>query len=236
MRGNRASTDRAPVEPVYRLAHTEPMQLHLTAALKYALTALDAPAQEGARRAVLREAKRIRDLPPGALRAQGLHDRLDAGIQAFLESRPDLAGAIRCGKGCAHCCRIFVGITGDEARLLAQEARAGRASLSEPRLEIQRHWDSPADFATHSREETACVFLQGDGSCGVYEHRPSACRALLVASDPEGCRQAGRSTRILAIINPSAEGLVSAARTADALETGAPSHPLARRLWEALQR
>jgi len=212
------------------------MELHLTAALKHALAALDEKGQEEARRAVLAEAERIRALPPGSARARVLHVRVDEAIRAFLEARPDLAGAVRCGKGCAHCCRVFVGITEDEAELLAEEVKAGRARPDPARLELQRHWTSPSDFATHPREEAACVFLQEDGSCGVYADRPSACRALLVASDPEDCRDAGPSSRVLALINPRAEGLVSAARTADAPDTSGTSHPLARRLWEALQQ
>ena len=211
------------------------MELHLTAALKHALLSLDETGRQEARRAVLAEAERIRALPPGKTQARALHERLDGALRAFLEARPDLAGAVRCGKGCAHCCRVFVGITEDEAELLAEEVKAGRARPDPARMEIQRHWTAPSDFATHPREETACVFLREDGSCGVYTDRPSACRALLVASDPEGCRDAGTSSRVLALINPRAEGLVSAARTADA--AGNATLPLlARRLWEALQR
>lgn len=86
------------------------------------------------------------------------------------------------------------------------------------------------DFATHSGEEACCVFLGEDGSCSVYEDRPSACRALLVASDPEFCRTAEQSTQVLAIINPQVELLVSAAQSAD--DSGC--NLLAARLWEAL--
>ncbi len=211
------------------------MQLHLSAALKHFLASLEGPAQAQVRQAVLREAERLRSLPPGSGRARELHRRLDETIQSFLADRPDLAGAIRCGKGCSHCCRVFVGITGDEAGLLAEAVKAGDASIDAARMEVQRHWRAPEDFATHSQEEATCVFLQEDGSCGAYAHRPAACRALLVASDPQFCRQADRTTRILAIINPAAEGLLSAARTADAAEAPGESNLLARRLWAALE-
>jgi len=211
------------------------MPLHLTAALKLYLASLDGPAQDRAREAVDQEAQRIGALPPGSDRARELHQRLDETIQAFLAARPDLAVAVRCGKGCSHCCRVFVGITRDEAELLAEAVRNGEASFDPARMEIQRHWTSPEDFAAHPREEAACVFLASDGSCGVYAQRPAACRALLVASDPELCHGADSATRILALINPRAEWLVSAARTADAAGAGNESNTLARRLWEALQ-
>lgn len=208
------------------------MQLHLSTALRQYLATLDESGKDKARRAVLSEAKHIQAQPAGSERARGLHRRLDEAIQAFLTQRPDLASAIRCGKGCSHCCRVFVGITQDEAQLLAEAVRAGRASFDAARMEIQRHWTSGRDFATHPREEAACVFLQDDGSCGVYADRPAACRALLVASDPELCREADSATRILAIINPRAEWLVSATRSAD---TSGNALPLARRLWDALR-
>jgi len=213
----------------------EPMQLHLSAALKHFLASLDDSGREQARQAVEKEAARILEQPSGSERAQALHRRLDEAIQTFLAQRPDLTGAIRCGKGCSHCCRVFVGTTRDEAQLLAADVREGRVSFDSGRMEIQRHWTSAEDFATHPREEAACIFLQGDGSCGVYAHRPAACRALLVASDPEFCRQAERSSQVLAIINPRAEWLVSAARTADAAERGSEPNLLARRVWEELQ-
>lgn len=213
----------------------EPMQLHLSAALKHFLASLDDSRREQARQSVEKEAASILKQTSGSERAQPLHRRLDDAIQAFLTRRPDLTNAIRCGKGCSHCCRVFVGITRDEAQLLAAEVRAGRASFDSERMEIQRHWASAEDFATHPREEATCIFLQGDGSCGVYAHRPAACRALLVASDPEFCRQAERSSQVLAIINPHAEWLVSAAHTADAAERGSEPNLLARRVWEALQ-
>jgi Fe-S-cluster containining protein len=208
------------------------MQLYVSAALKHAIASLDERGKDQVRQAVLQEAQRLLAQPPGPARARELHRRLDAAIQTFLAQRPDLAGAIRCGRGCSHCCRVFVGITRDEAQLLAEAVRIGGVSFAAARMESQRHWTSNQDFATHSREEAACVFLREDGCCGVYADRPAACRALLVASDPEFCREADSATRIMAIINPRAEGLVSAARSADA---SGDSLPLARRLWEALQ-
>jgi Fe-S-cluster containining protein len=207
------------------------MALHLTAALQHFLASLDGPAQERARESIAREAEAIRAAPPGPERARSLHRRLDTVIQEFFAQRPDLATAVRCGKGCSHCCRVFVGITRDEAQLLARWVQSGRIVLDAQRLEIQRRWTSPRDFAENPREAATCVFLQPDGACGVYEDRPLACRALLVASDPELCRRADRTTEILAIINPPAERLVSAAQSAG--DSGGPNH-LAARLWEAL--
>jgi len=157
--------------------------------------------------------------------------RVDAAIREFGAIRPQAVNATRCHRGCAHCCRIWVGITQDEALLLAECVRSGSAKPAMDRLEHQRHWQSPEAFAAHPLEETRCVFLGEDGSCAVYEDRPSACRALLVASDPEFCRTAKQASQVLAIINPRAELLVSAAQSAD----GPGCNLLAARLCEALE-
>ena len=182
---------------------------------------------------ILEEARAIRLLAPGPDRARLLHQRLDEVIREFEEIRPEAARAVRCQRGCAHCCRIWVGITLDEALLLAERVREGRAEISMMRLDLQRHWSDPQDFARHSWESARCVFLSDDGSCSVYEDRPNPCRALQVASDPEFCRTAEPSGQVLAVINPRAEMLVSAAQTAD---EGTGNNLLATRLWEALSR
>lgn len=207
------------------------MTLKLTRALQHFLSTLAPAAQESARTTLAEEARAIAALPPGPDRARSLHRRVDAAIRAFEAIRPQAVSAIRCHQGCAHCCRIWVGITSDEALLLAECVRSGSTALDMSRLERQRHWSHPEDFATHPREEACCVFLGEDGSCSVYEDRPSACRALLVASDPEFCRTAEQATRVLAIINPQVELLVSAAQSAD----GPGRNLLAARLWEALE-
>jgi len=207
------------------------MTLKLTRALQHFLSNLAPEAQATARLTLENAAGAIAALPPGPDRARNLHNQVDAAIRAFEAIRPQAVSAIRCHRGCAHCCRIWVGITHDEALLLAEGVRYGRIKLDRDRLERQRHWGCPTDFATHPLDEARCVFLGEDGSCGAYEDRPSACRALLVASDPEFCRTAEQTSQVLAIINPQVELLVSAAQSAD----GPGSNLLAARLWEALE-
>lgn len=210
---------------------TRPPTLRLTRALHYFISSLDTPeAREAAREAVVQESLAIQALSPGPDRAREIHRRVDAAIREFESLRPQAMSAIQCHRGCAHCCRIWVGITRDEAQLLAEGVRSGSLRLAADRLERQRHWQDPETFASHPLAETRCVFLGEDGACGAYEDRPSACRALLVASDPEFCRTAQQTSQVLAVINPRAELLVSAAQTAD----GPGCNLLATRLWEAL--
>lgn len=194
-------------------------------------------ARQAAYEAVDREAINIVKMSPGKQRAREIHRRVDEAILYFSEVKPEAMKAVRCHKGCGHCCRIWVGVTRDEGNLLAEWVREGKVSIDRTRLDRQRSWISPRDFIGKTREEAACIFLGDDGTCMVYEDRPSVCRAVLMASDPELCRDANRTTQILAIINPYAELWVSAAQTADMSETGydAPNaRLLAAAVWEAL--
>jgi hypothetical protein len=185
-----------------------------------------------------RELARIRALPPGAARARWVHGLVEEALARFAARRPDLVQRVRCRKGCAHCCRMWVGITRDEAELLAERVRAGTARPDPVRMETQLAFTSPSDYIGRPPEEAACVFLDGDGACTVYEDRPSACRALLVASDPELCRLVPEPVQTTSILNPFLEVVASAALTVDAEGDPPPpfGRPMAATLREALAR
>ncbi|BDU73280.1 hypothetical protein METEAL_24540 [Mesoterricola silvestris] len=204
------------------------MDYRTTKAFDHFLGGLGQGAREEALRALAREVQELREVPRGAGRAREVHRRVDAAQARFAALRPDVIGQVRCGRGCSHCCRLWVGVTRDEAELLAETG-----PRPDPRrLEAQRPWTSPADFIGRPREEASCVFLGPDGACGVYGDRPSICRAVLVASDPEACRDGGLATRITAVINPYVEVCVSAALTLDA--EGDPPPPAGRHLAHLL--
>jgi len=206
------------------------MDYRTTKAFDHFLSSLGQEARAEALRALAREVEELRSLPPGPGRAREVHRRVDAAQARFAALKPEVIAQVRCGRGCAHCCRLWVGVTRDEADLLA----ASGVGPDPFRLEAQRHWTSPSDFIGRPREEASCVFLGPDGACGVYLDRPSICRAVLVASDPEFCRGGGLATRITAVINPYAEVVVSAALTLDA--EGDPPPPAGRHLAHALER
>jgi Fe-S-cluster containining protein len=90
-------------------------------------------------------------------------------------------------------------------------------------MEAQSNWNSPFDYIGKLREETSCVFLGDDGACVVYEDRPSICRVVLVASDPELCKAEDEKSQISSVLNPYADVLASAALTVDA-EGDEPPH------------
>lgn len=76
-----------------------------------------------------------------------------------------------CSKGCSHCCRIDVHITSLEAEYIQVMTgipyRPGR---------------------TVTKDHTSrCPFLSDVGGCGIYQHRPLACRIYHAVGVPDDC-------------------------------------------------
>lgn len=112
--------------------------------------------------------------------AAGVHDAIDRSVQALMARDPN-AGQVKCRKGCAACCHINVDVSRSEAQLLA----ACAADLGLP-IDLDRLRKQAAGYGALAPEDRACVFLK-DGACRVYEHRPGACRKMLVITDPDLC-------------------------------------------------
>ena len=178
--------------------------------------------------------EQLRRMPAGPSRARWVHALVEEAQASFAANQPGIMAQVRCGKGCAHCCHLWVGITRDEADLLAARVRAGTAHADEARLELQRHWSSPLDFIGKPVAQAACVFLGPEGACSVYEDRPSACRSRLVVSDPDFCRGLDPAQATTTVTNPELEILVCAALTVDA--EGDPPPAYGRHLAAALPR
>lgn len=96
------------------------------------------------------------------------------------------AGAVRCTRGCSHCCHGPVEIWAQEAALLVEHLRVAGLALDVGRLERQSRY-SVDSWREQPPADQACVFLGGDGACTVYEVRPNTCRKLMVTSDPQHC-------------------------------------------------
>ncbi|MBM3372515.1 MAG: YkgJ family cysteine cluster protein [Betaproteobacteria bacterium] len=96
------------------------------------------------------------------------------------------AAAVRCHKGCSHCCHGPVEIRPHEAHLLVEHLRSAGRALDRDKLERQSAF-SVDTWREQPAADQACVFLDAEGGCSVYDIRPNACRKLLVTSDPQHC-------------------------------------------------
>jgi uncharacterized protein len=117
--------------------------------------------------------------------ARNVHGTMDEVLERD-RGKDSASGNIRCRKGCSHCCHGPVEIWPQEATLLVKAAREAGIALDPTRLERQGR-QSIDTWRKQPWADTACVFLDNDGACTVYEYRPNACRKLLVVSDPALC-------------------------------------------------
>lgn len=104
----------------------------------------------------------------------------------------DLKAPVACKKGCAHCCHQMV-------TLYVPEAVAIFESIKDDPFMVRKvsQWaDAQAlliirdriTAAEWFRRDTRCMFLRDDSTCGVYERRPFACRALMALFTADDCR------------------------------------------------
>lgn len=112
--------------------------------------------------------------------AAGAHDAIDAAMRV-VQTTHDQASEIKCRKGCDACCHMNVDVSSCEAQLLAACVKDLHLEVDRDRLRKQA-----AGFHNLPPAERACVFLK-EGACSVYEHRPGACRKLVVVTDPDLC-------------------------------------------------
>lgn len=131
-------------------------------------------------------------------------------IYDSVDPTPEQRAAVSCSKGCAACCRLLVSVSFEEggaivtahldklARVAGRLAEDG-AVLAEIMRKHGMDTRSPlVDPAGYDRRNGAvasewlalqrpCVFLEADGSCGIYENRPLSCRTLFAVSPAELC-------------------------------------------------
>ena len=120
---------------------------------------------------------------------------------------------VSCQKGCAACCRMMIPLAPPEAlalhtyidslepsrratclaRLESIQANLKEAGLDEPLQQVAFSDRQASDELLEPLNQAyyalrlPCPFLE-DEVCSIYDHRPSACRELLVTSPPERCQ------------------------------------------------
>ncbi len=132
------------------------------------------------------ELSRIRDdlleVPTGSLRARALH----ALVEEEIDSEKDIQ--ISCRKGCSACCHMEVEVTSHEARILGKLVKDGHV-IDRERLkrQSQRELQDPQWKQGSRNPDNPCVFLNGEGSCSIYDHRPVMCRRHSVTTPAKNC-------------------------------------------------
>jgi len=152
------------------------------------------------------------------------HSLCDRFMSVAVERAAGRGHSVMCGKGCSNCCRSFlVLLSTPDAFNLCRRIRAlpeARQRRLEKRFAAEAgkiarsgglpvpdgpSQGGPADeqkmqqaiYAWMRRAGMTCPLLEAD-VCGLYPHRPVACRELLVSSDPQFCgsTSANRMSRI----------------------------------------
>lgn len=160
--------------------------------------------------AQFRRGEREQEVSPGGL-AAGAHDAMTIWLEEAA-ANPPAGQTVQCRRGCAGCCRILVSVFPDEATLAVVFAR--HVGLEMDRAKLKRQAAASGSVKAWRRlsyEDRTCVFLRGE-ECGIYEHRPSACRKYMVVSPPERCdtrKYPGGETAMLS--SNAAEVITSAA-------------------------
>lgn len=150
--------------------------------------------------------------PSTGARAFATHEAMTVWI-AQAVARPPGGAVVQCRRGCASCCRLLITVFPDEAALALDAAREAGLELDRDRLHRQAAARTVGAWRALSREDRTCVFLQGD-ECGIYEHRPSACRKYAVASPRELCdTDQHPGTEVAMVVSGMAEIITSAAVT-----------------------
>lgn len=150
----------------------------------------------------------LKKFEPGLARTAAAHESLDsimvdedAQMEEACQDDPEEWGAYQppsCKKGCTFCCHRLVVVTDGEAQLLARKLRiieGVEGTTNAISTKTQELLNEQAKYSVNQdleyfflpKEQNKCVFLDNQGACKVYEHRPMECRKLRVVSDPYHC-------------------------------------------------
>lgn len=131
-------------------------------------------------------------------RARAVFKELNLAIEKLFRSEV-VQKAVTCNKGCAGCCHSLVGVTSEEAELLANKIQRGEVHVDLSLMSTQATVSSnPQAWYRLPYSQRACPFLdQGTQSCKVYEDRPGVCRSNFAVSDPSFCAGEKGEMRLL---------------------------------------
>lgn len=144
--------------------------------------------------------------------AKGLQQAADDMLDEAKLTNPEWKN-VTCRKGCAHCCRMTVAISGHEAQQLLQVSRAKGLMIDTDRLKRQSSYGDKT-WRLQPEADRNCAFLGEDNLCQVYDDRPLSCRKYFVVSPPEHCDTVKfPSQPTLVFVDAASEMLTTAAFT-----------------------
>jgi len=128
----------------------------------------------------------------------------------FERAKAALGDNLPCSRGCSYCCVGLFPVTildrqeiqrglhviPSEQRRAIEERAVRQARMIEASApQLVRHpfideWpDRDTDMLVERFRELSCPGLEADGSCGLYEFRPLACRSMGIPVESEGIVQ-----------------------------------------------
>ena len=118
--------------------------------------------------------------------------QLDAMIAGWGAHYRTSGGHLYCGAGCSGCCTLFVQATLTEAVGIAPLLNPAQVQALEGYVARQHEAlhdvvDLKSCLRLHRKTIGPCPFLDPEGRCGIYQHRPHACRALLSTRPADWC-------------------------------------------------
>lgn len=169
--------------------------------------------------------ERVNEVDSASL-VHSFHVELDSEIERLKLKRPHLAKDVKCTQGCSYCCYFNVDISRDEAALIKMVIKEKKLNIDMSRL---KHQAKAKTWGKMKPKQKRCVFLNEIDLCMIYEHRPAACRKLLVISDPKLCNPK-KVQKVGRFIDWHVEVIASA------ILNGSKSGPLPEMLLEVLKR
>lgn len=129
--------------------------------------------------------EQIERVPKGYERGLAIMQAMDLIMKKAENSLPD-GKKLSCKKNCSHCCHMRVSVSDSEADVMVSHIKRLGLTLERGRLLAQQNLVTE-NYPTLSWEDRACPLLSKDGSCSIYQWRPTACRKYAVVSPPEMC-------------------------------------------------
>jgi Fe-S-cluster containining protein len=154
--------------------------------------------------------KRISSHKDPVERAKFVHTKINQSIDMLFEDEA-VQKHVTCKKGCTACCHTQVSVTEGEAKLLSKYIKK-IPNFDWHKLEKQADAKNSGNlFFKIPYDQRGCVFLDEEGSCSVYEDRPSVCRSNHAVSDAKLCEtKDGVSSKIRLLKTVTADLMIYA--------------------------